>query len=183
VVDQPDDHKQECGSEGYDHGIHYSGDCPTPRPGEHQSRLTDCITHSKLRPIALSWKFRRRTAFTALTQKLRGFIAVLAAYLTYWLENVAVHQPRETTHTLYTAVVAQYLIPGLGRKPPSNGSLASPLVQIQVIDGDFIQRVSSLQLPGAATEDRARNSRPPRIPGLERLNRTQGRAVRANHDP
>lgn len=40
----------------------------------------------------------------------------LAAYLTYWLENVAVHHLRETTHTRYTAVVAQYLIPGLGRK-------------------------------------------------------------------
>lgn len=39
----------------------------------------------------------------------------VAAYLTYWLENVAVHQLRESTHTRYTAVTRLYLIPGLGR--------------------------------------------------------------------
>ena len=40
----------------------------------------------------------------------------MAAYLTYWLETVAVHQLRENTHTRYTACVRLYLIPGLGRK-------------------------------------------------------------------
>ena len=40
----------------------------------------------------------------------------MAAYLTYWLENVAVHHLRENTHTRYTAVARLYLIPGLGRK-------------------------------------------------------------------
>jgi integrase len=40
----------------------------------------------------------------------------LAAYLTYWLENVAVHQLREDTHTRSTACVHRYLIPGLGKK-------------------------------------------------------------------
>lgn len=40
----------------------------------------------------------------------------LAAYLTYWLENVAVHQLRENTHTRYTACVNRYLAPGLGKK-------------------------------------------------------------------
>ncbi|MFF0086955.1 tyrosine-type recombinase/integrase [Streptomyces canus] len=40
----------------------------------------------------------------------------VAAYLTYWLENVAVHQLRETTHTRYTTCVHRYLIPGLGKK-------------------------------------------------------------------
>lgn len=40
----------------------------------------------------------------------------LAPYLTYWLENIAVHQLRENTHTRYTAVARLYLIPGLGRK-------------------------------------------------------------------
>ncbi|MFJ8795036.1 tyrosine-type recombinase/integrase [Streptomyces sp. NPDC102462] len=40
----------------------------------------------------------------------------LAAYLTYWLQNVAVHYLRENTHTRYTAVARLYLIPGLGRK-------------------------------------------------------------------
>jgi integrase len=67
----------------------------------------------------------RKEALAKLTEKIaasnRGVPVVttqgsLAAYLTYWLENVAVHQLRETTHTRYTAVVEQYLIPGLGRK-------------------------------------------------------------------
>ncbi|WP_395292954.1 tyrosine-type recombinase/integrase [Kitasatospora hibisci] len=67
----------------------------------------------------------RKEALAKLTEKIsasnRGVPVVtaqgsLAAYLTYWLENVAVHQLRETTHTRYTAVVHQYLIPGLGRK-------------------------------------------------------------------
>lgn len=40
----------------------------------------------------------------------------LAAYLTYWLQNVAVHQLRENTHTRYAAVARLYLIPDLGRK-------------------------------------------------------------------
>ncbi|MCX3058376.1 tyrosine-type recombinase/integrase [Streptomyces beihaiensis] len=67
----------------------------------------------------------RTEAQAKLTEKIaasnRGIPIVtaqgsLAAYLTYWLENVAVHQLRETTHTRYSAVVEQYLIPGLGRK-------------------------------------------------------------------
>ncbi|MFE7045749.1 tyrosine-type recombinase/integrase [Streptomyces atratus] len=40
----------------------------------------------------------------------------VSAYLTYWLEAVAVHQLRENTHTRYTACVNQYLVPGLGKK-------------------------------------------------------------------
>ncbi len=40
----------------------------------------------------------------------------MAAYLTYWLENVAVHHLRENTHTRYTACVHRYLVPGLGKK-------------------------------------------------------------------
>jgi integrase len=40
----------------------------------------------------------------------------LAAFLTYWLETVAVHRLRENTHTRYTAVVRLYVIPGLGKK-------------------------------------------------------------------
>ncbi|WP_089106924.1 tyrosine-type recombinase/integrase [Streptomyces hyaluromycini] len=67
----------------------------------------------------------RTEALAKLTEKIaasnRGVPIVtaqgsLAAYLTYWLENVAAHHLRETTHTRYTAVVEQYLIPGLGRK-------------------------------------------------------------------
>ncbi|MGW1257529.1 tyrosine-type recombinase/integrase [Streptomyces sp. NPDC002513] len=67
----------------------------------------------------------RTEALAKLTEKIassnRGIPAVtaqgsVAAFLTYWLENVAVHHLRETTHTRYTAVVHQHLIPGLGRK-------------------------------------------------------------------
>ncbi|MFJ2778807.1 tyrosine-type recombinase/integrase [Kitasatospora sp. NPDC087315] len=67
----------------------------------------------------------RKEALAKLTEKTaasnRGVPIVsaqgsLAAYLTYWLEVVAVHQLRETTHTRYTACVSQYLIPGLGKK-------------------------------------------------------------------
>ncbi|WP_329364145.1 tyrosine-type recombinase/integrase [Streptomyces sp. NBC_01483] len=67
----------------------------------------------------------RPEALAKLTEKIaasnRGLPTVsnqgsLAAYLTYWLENVAVHHLRETTHTRYTAVARLYLIPGLGRK-------------------------------------------------------------------
>ncbi|WP_282204002.1 tyrosine-type recombinase/integrase [Kitasatospora fiedleri] len=67
----------------------------------------------------------RKEALAKLTEKIaatnRGLPVVsvqgsLAAYLTYWLENVAVHQLRETTHTRYTACTNRYLIPGLGKK-------------------------------------------------------------------
>ncbi|MFB7557103.1 tyrosine-type recombinase/integrase [Streptomyces brevispora] len=67
----------------------------------------------------------RTEALAKLTEKIaasnRGVPVVtaqgsLAAYLAYWLESVAVHHLRETTHTRYTACVDRYLIPGLGRK-------------------------------------------------------------------
>ncbi|MFD9486685.1 tyrosine-type recombinase/integrase [Streptomyces sp. NPDC059991] len=67
----------------------------------------------------------RKEALAQLTEKTaasnRGVPMVsvqgsLAAFLTYWLENVAVQQLRETTHTRYTACTNQYLIPGLGKK-------------------------------------------------------------------
>ncbi|MEU6402208.1 site-specific integrase [Streptomyces sp. NPDC046985] len=67
----------------------------------------------------------RKEALAKLTEKIaasnRGLPipsaqGSVAAYLTYWLEAVAVHHLRETTHTRYTAVVHQHLIPGLGSK-------------------------------------------------------------------
>ncbi|MGA5159675.1 site-specific integrase [Streptomyces pseudogriseolus] len=67
----------------------------------------------------------RKDAADKLTQKIadsnRGLSVPtaqgsVAAYLTYWLENVAVHNLRENTHTRYTACVDRYLIPGLGKK-------------------------------------------------------------------
>ncbi|MFF5566187.1 tyrosine-type recombinase/integrase [Streptomyces sp. NPDC012623] len=67
----------------------------------------------------------RKEALAKLTEKIaasnRGLPipsaqGSVAAYLTYWLENVAVHQLHENTYTRYTAVARLYLIPGLGRK-------------------------------------------------------------------
>ena len=67
----------------------------------------------------------RKEALAKLTEKIatsnRGIPmpsaqGSVAAYLTYWLENIAVHQLRENTRTRYTAVTRLYLIPGLGRK-------------------------------------------------------------------
>lgn len=67
----------------------------------------------------------RKEALAKLTEKIvnsnRGLPVpsaqgTLAAYLTYWLENVTVHHLRENTHTRYTACVNRYLIPGLGKK-------------------------------------------------------------------
>ncbi|THA23004.1 site-specific integrase [Streptomyces sp. A1277] len=67
----------------------------------------------------------RKEALAKLTEKIansnRGLPipsaqGSLAAYLTYWLEAVAVHHLRENTHTRYAACVNNYLIPGLGKK-------------------------------------------------------------------
>ncbi|WP_329138319.1 site-specific integrase [Streptomyces sp. NBC_01476] len=67
----------------------------------------------------------RKDALAKLTEKIatsnRGIPAPSAqgsvgAFLTYWLETVAVHRLRENTHTRYTAVVRLYVIPGLGNK-------------------------------------------------------------------
>lgn len=67
----------------------------------------------------------RKEALAKLTEKIaasnRGLPVPsvqgsVAAYLAYWLENVAVHHLRENTHTRYTTCVNRYLIPGLGKK-------------------------------------------------------------------
>lgn len=66
----------------------------------------------------------RKEALALLTEKVaasnRGIAppaqGSVAAFLTYWLETVAVHRLRENAHTRYTACVRLYLIPGLGKK-------------------------------------------------------------------
>jgi integrase len=40
----------------------------------------------------------------------------VSAYLTYWLNGVAVHHLRENTHTRYAAAIRLHLNPGLGSK-------------------------------------------------------------------
>ncbi|MFD9422340.1 MULTISPECIES: site-specific integrase [unclassified Streptomyces] len=78
-------------------------------------------THKRIRVYGTT----RKEALAKLTEKIaasnRGVPVPSAqgsvsAYLTYWLEAVAVHQLRENTHTRYTACVQQHLVPGLGRK-------------------------------------------------------------------
>ncbi|MFB7778848.1 tyrosine-type recombinase/integrase [Streptomyces bauhiniae] len=67
----------------------------------------------------------RKEALAKLTEKIaassRGLPVPSAqgsvgAYLTYWLDAVAVHHLRENTHTRYTACLNRYLVPGLGKK-------------------------------------------------------------------
>jgi integrase len=67
----------------------------------------------------------RKNAMTKLTEKIaasnRGLPVATAdstvsAYLTYWLNGVAVHHLRENTHTRYAASIRLHLNPGLGAK-------------------------------------------------------------------
>ncbi|WAX79995.1 tyrosine-type recombinase/integrase [Streptomyces sp. KMM 9044] len=78
-------------------------------------------THKRVRVYGTT----RKEALAKLTEKIaasnRGLPipsaqGSLAAYLTYWLENVAIHHLRENTHTRYTTCVNRYLIPGLGKR-------------------------------------------------------------------
>ncbi|MFJ5657956.1 tyrosine-type recombinase/integrase [Streptomyces microflavus] len=67
----------------------------------------------------------RKDALAKLTEKIaasnRGLLVAAAdstvsAYLTYWLNGVAVHHLRENTHTRYAAAIRLHLNPGLGVK-------------------------------------------------------------------
>ncbi|MDF3140661.1 MULTISPECIES: site-specific integrase [unclassified Streptomyces] len=67
----------------------------------------------------------RKDAMTKLTEKIaasnRGLPVATAdstvsAYLTYWLNGVAVHHLRENTTTRYAAAIRLHLNPGLGSK-------------------------------------------------------------------
>lgn len=67
----------------------------------------------------------RKDATTKLTEKIaasnRGLPiaaadSTVSAYLTYWLDGVAVHHLRENTHTRYAASIRLHLNPGLGSK-------------------------------------------------------------------
>ncbi|THA25093.1 site-specific integrase [Streptomyces sp. RKND-216] len=67
----------------------------------------------------------RKKATDKLTEKLadsnRGLPhasadSTVGTYLAYWLDNVAIHRLRETTHTRYAACIRLHLAPGLGTK-------------------------------------------------------------------
>ncbi|CAL9355238.1 Tyrosine recombinase XerC [Streptomyces sp. enrichment culture] len=100
------------------------GFCPISSGGTNRSSvnsLTPGNTHKRVRVYGTT----RKDALAKLAEKIaasnRGLPVLsaqgsVAAYLTYWLENVAVHHLRENTHTRYTTCVNRYLIPGLGKK-------------------------------------------------------------------
>ncbi|MFJ4697944.1 tyrosine-type recombinase/integrase [Streptomyces sp. NPDC088768] len=78
-------------------------------------------THKRVRVYGTT----RKDAMTKLTEKIaasnRGLPVAAAdstvsAYLTYWLNGVAVHHLRENTHTRYAASIRLHLNPGLGTK-------------------------------------------------------------------
>ncbi|WP_405821341.1 site-specific integrase [Streptomyces sp. NBC_01390] len=67
----------------------------------------------------------RKDAMSKLTEKIaasnRGLPiaaadSTVSAYLTYWLDGVAVHHLRENTHTRYAASIRLHINPGLGAK-------------------------------------------------------------------
>lgn len=67
-------------------------------------------------PQGGSGKLAEKTAASNRGVPILSGQGSVSAYLTYWLEAVAVHQLRENTHTRYAACVHQHLIPGLGKK-------------------------------------------------------------------
>ena len=60
----------------------------------------------------------------------------VAAYLTAWLETVAVHRIRPTTYTTYSTLIRRHLIPGLG--PRNLGALTVSDVQT------FLDRIPTI---------------------------------------
>ncbi|MEU4116519.1 tyrosine-type recombinase/integrase [Kitasatospora sp. NPDC028055] len=61
-------------------------------------------------------KLAERIAASNQGRPVAAADSTVAAYLTYWLDSVAVHRLRENTHTRYRTCVRLYVVPGLGRK-------------------------------------------------------------------
>ncbi|MEE1782761.1 tyrosine-type recombinase/integrase [Streptomyces sp. SP17BM10] len=61
-------------------------------------------------------KLAERIAASNQGRPVAAADSTVTAYLTYWLDSVAVHRLRENTHTRYRTCVRLYVIPGLGRK-------------------------------------------------------------------
>ncbi|WP_338018101.1 tyrosine-type recombinase/integrase [Streptomyces taklimakanensis] len=83
--------------------------------------LTTSGTRKRTRVYGTTWK----EAVDKLTERMaasnRGLPAPAAdctveVYLRHWLDNIAVHQLRETTHTRYRTTARLYITPILGRK-------------------------------------------------------------------
>ncbi|KPC70527.1 integrase [Streptomyces sp. NRRL WC-3753] len=83
--------------------------------------LTVHGTRRRVRVYAPTRKGAAAKLAEKITDSNRGLPApavdcTLGDYLTYWLDNVAIHQLRETTHTRYQAAVRLHITPSLGRK-------------------------------------------------------------------
>lgn len=61
-------------------------------------------------------KLTERIAASNQGRPVAAADSTVAAYLTYWLDSVAIHRLRENTHTRYRTCARLYVIPGLGRK-------------------------------------------------------------------
>ncbi|MFS4093359.1 tyrosine-type recombinase/integrase [Streptomyces sp. AF1A] len=81
-------------------------------PGNTRKRVR---VYGTTRKEALA-KLTEKTAASNLGLPVAAADSTVSAYLTYWLNGVAVHQVRENTHTRYAACIRLHLIPALGAK-------------------------------------------------------------------
>ncbi|MEU3201925.1 tyrosine-type recombinase/integrase [Streptomyces sp. NPDC006996] len=81
-------------------------------PGNTRKRVR---VYGTTRKEALA-KLTEKIAASDLGLPVAAADSTVSAYLTYWLNGVAVHQIRENTHTRYATCVRLHLIPGLGAK-------------------------------------------------------------------
>jgi integrase len=81
-------------------------------PGNTRKRIR---VYGTTRKEALA-KLTEKIAASNLGLPVAAADNTVSAYLTYWLNGVAVHQVRENTHTRYAACVRLHLTPGLGAK-------------------------------------------------------------------
>ncbi|MGW6733307.1 tyrosine-type recombinase/integrase [Streptomyces sp. NPDC055013] len=81
-------------------------------PGNTRKRVR---VYGATRKDALA-KLTERIAASNLGLPVAAADSTVSAYLTYWLNGVAVHHLRENTHTRYAAAIRLHINPGLGAK-------------------------------------------------------------------
>ncbi|MHA5048803.1 tyrosine-type recombinase/integrase [Streptomyces sp. SD15] len=81
-------------------------------PGNTRKRIR---VYGTTRKDALS-KLPEKIAASNRGLPIAATDSTVGAYVTYWLDNVAVHHLRENTHTRYAACIRLHLIPELGVK-------------------------------------------------------------------
>jgi integrase len=84
--------------------------------------LTTAGTRKRIRVYAHTWEEANKALAKALADHHAGLPVAddaeqtLADFLTYWLEHVAAHTVRETTHAQYERSIRQHITPFIGRK-------------------------------------------------------------------